>query len=101
MTIKTNNKPRALKCLFEFTLKEQARIRSDFDWLDEIESDGSFFDYRGRFFNLSTFIRVNANNEPGHELFGWHGVDADSYFSATLVKLCPDDDYVIVGRWFS
>lgn len=101
MTIKTNNQPRALKCLFEFTLKEQARIRSDFEWLDEIESDRSFFDYRGQIFNLSTFMRVNANNEPGHSFYGWDGVDADSYFSGTLVKICSDCDFVVVGRWFS
>ena len=101
MTIRTNNQPRALKCLFEFSLKNQAKIKSDFDWLEDIESDCGFFDYRGRVFNLSTFLRVSANNEPDHDFYGWHGVDADSYFSATLVKICPDNDFVIVGRWFS
>ena len=101
MTIKTNNQPRALKCLFEFSLKDQAKIKSDFDWLQDIESDCCFFDYRGTVFNLSTFLRVSANNEPGHDFYGWHGVDADSYFSGTLVKICSDNDFVIVGRWFS
>ena len=101
MTITTNNQPRALKCLFEFSPKDQAKIKRDFDWLEDIESDCRFFDYRGTVFNLSTFLRVSANNEPGHDFYGWHGVDADSYFTGTLVKICADDDFVIVGRWIS
>ena len=99
MTIKTNNQPRALKCLFEFSAKQQARIRSDFDWLDEIESDCSFFEYRGLVYHLEEFLRVPTGSDDATQ--GWDGFAADSYFSGTLVKLCSDCDFVIVGRWFS
>ncbi len=34
-TVKTNNQPRELKCLFEFPAKQQQHIRSEFDWVEE------------------------------------------------------------------
>ena len=46
MKITTNNQPRDLLTLWEFSEKEQAQIRSDYDWLDDIESDCCFFRYK-------------------------------------------------------
>ena len=93
MKITTNNQPRDLLTLWDFSDKEQAQIRSDFDWLDDIESDTGFFRYRGEVFNLANFL-----NQPQQ---GWHGALADSYFSGTLVRLSKDGESVTVGRWFS
>jgi hypothetical protein len=99
MTIKTNNQPRPLKCLFEFSLKEQELIKREFDWLEDIESDRSFFHYRGLIYHLEEFLRVTTGSDDATQ--GWDGYAGDSYFSGTLVKLCSDSDYVVVGRWFS
>lgn len=98
-TIKTNNQPRELKCLFEFPVWQQQHIRSEFDWMEDIESTHEFFEYRGAIHHLENFLRVNAGTDDVTQ--GWDGYEADSYFSGTLVRLCSDSDYVVVGRYFT
>ena len=99
-TIKTNNQPRPLKCLFEFSPKQQQSIRSDFDWLkDDLESTQGFFEYRGTIHHLQNFLRVNASSDDATQ--GWDGYEADSYFTGTLVRLTSDADFVVVGSYCS
>jgi hypothetical protein len=98
-TIKTNNQPRELKCLFEFPTKQQQYIRTEFDWLEDLESTQGFFEYRGLIYHLEQFLRINAGTDD--VTHGWHGYEADTYFSGTLVRLCSDSDYVVVGRYLS
>ncbi len=96
-TIKTNNQPRELMCLSDFSLERQHQIRSDFDWMEDIESTQGFFTYRGLVYHLEEFLRVTAGSDDATQ--NWDGVAADSYFSGTLVRLCSDPDFVIVGRY--
>ena len=98
MRIITNSTPRDLFSLCELSrLPEiQQQIRDDFGYLEDIENDHGFFSYRGTIHHLSNFLHVNA--ESGSDFYGWHGAEADSYFSGTLVKVL-DDGQVIVGRW--
>ena len=84
--------------IFDFSPKQQQQIRNDFDWLEDLEESYGFFAYRGTIHHLANFLRVNA--ESGSDFYGWHGAEADSYFSGTLVKVL-DDEQVIVGRWVS
>lgn len=98
-TIKTNNQPRELKCLFEFSPQQQQRIRSDFDWMQDIETTQGFFEYRGTIHHLENFLRVNAGTDDVTQ--GWDGYEADTYFSGTLVRLTSDSDHVVVGSYFS
>ena len=91
MTIKTNNQPRDLLNVWDFSPKDQARIRQDFDWLEDIESDSSFFQYKGRIYNLSEFMR------GGDE--GWDGSKAESWSCGVLVKVSSDGEQVVCGRW--
>ena len=95
--VTTNNQPRELKCLYEFPLVRQQQIRSDFDWMEDLENTCGFFEYRGCIYHLVNFWRVNAGTDGVTQ--GWDGYEADTYFSGTLVKLCSDPDYVIVGRY--
>jgi len=97
-TIKTNNQPRNLCCLADFSPKQQDKIRADFDWLAGIDEDNCFFSYRGAVHHLLEFTRLNA--APHEDLHGWHGMAADSYFSGTLIKIL-DDGQLIVGRYAS
>ena len=96
-TIKTNNQPREVKSLADFSLARQQEIRSDFDWMEDIETNFGFFEYRGSVHHLENFLRVNAGTDDVTQ--GWDGYEADSYFSGTLVKLCSDPYFVIVGRY--
>ena len=98
-TIKTNNQPRELKSLFDFSLERQQEIRSDFDWVEDIENTCGFFEYRGCVYHLESFLRVSAGTDDVTQ--GWDGYEADSYFSGTLVRLCSDPDFVIVGSYCS
>ena len=95
-TVTTNNIPRELMSLCEFSSEKQQQITNDFDWLEDLEESCSFFSYRGTIHHLGNFLHVNA--ESGSEFYGWHGAEADTYFSGTLVKVL-DDGQVIVGRW--
>ena len=96
-TIKTNSQPRELKSLYEFPLKRQQEIRSDFDWMEDIEDNFGFFEYRGSVHHLANFMRVTPGTDDA--MRGWDGYEADSYFTATLVRICSDPDFVIVGRY--
>lgn len=72
------------------------RIRtSEFDWIEESEAFGhSFFKYRGHYYCLSEFMSFD---DPF-----WHGYNADTYFSATVVRIDDEDpDRILVGRIFS
>ena len=102
LTIKTNNQPRELKDLCDFSASDQMKIRAQYDWMDEetIECNYGFFKYRGCFYHLQDFMRV-AQGSTG-DLVGWDGYSSDSFFSGTLIKLAETDcDYVIVGRFYS
>lgn len=100
-TVKTNNQPRELMGLFDFSLERQHEIRSEFDWMEdeELESTHGFFEYRSVVYHLANFLRVSAATDTVTQ--GWDGYEADSYFSGTLVRLCSDSDFVVVGRYAS
>jgi hypothetical protein len=58
-----------------------------------------FFSYRGWWYDLNDFVTVS----PGHRaqgLEGWMGVQADSFFSATLVRYDSTMEHVQVGRCY-
>ena len=98
LTIKTNNQPRRLFFACELSQPERAKLRQQYDWMDDeqFDHDCSFFKYRGQYHNLADFLR---NTNPDGMFKGWHAISSDSYFSGMLVKLCGND--VVVGRWYS
>jgi len=99
--ITTNNCPRELLCLYDFSEEEQQQIRSDFDWMDpeDLECNYGFFRYRSSVYHLQEFLRF-FNSYAG-EFKGWDGYSADSYFSGVLIRLAEDCESVIVGRYSS
>jgi phenylalanyl-tRNA synthetase alpha subunit len=54
------------------------------------------FKYRGDWYDLDDFM---ATTVP--EFHGWDGILADTYFSATLVKVIEHGEMVIVGRAYA
>ena len=101
MNIRTNNVPRDLMHLCDFSPSDQDKIRKQYDWMqpDDIECNYGFFKYRGCFYHLQDFMRVE--NDASGDLIGWDGYAGDSYFSGTLIRLADNDcDRVIVGRYF-
>lgn len=90
----TNNHHRDIIDASQLTEKEQ----EEFDYLNwEAIKDGrdsaSFFRYRGDLYDLGTFTRCDAP--------GWDGCQADSFFSATLVRYVDDFECVVVALMLS
>ena len=84
LTIKTNNVPRETLYIFQIDEKEQKEIRKKFDYYNEEElQEQNFFKYKGYWYCLSDFLRIENNDE----LKGWDGYISDSYFSGVLIKI--------------
>ena len=98
-TITTNNQPRELLYLQDFSEAEQQQIRSDYDWMepDDLECNNGFFRYHSRIYHLQDFIRASESSE----LKDWDGYHGDTYFSGVLVRLTKDCESVVVGRYCS
>ena len=98
VTIRTNNQPRPILWACDLTEKE----KTEFDYLNLEEGDGSFFRYKGQVYDLGEFVRVEANAcEHNAPFQAWHGVQSDSYFSGVLVRYTDECESVIVGQYFS
>ena len=99
ITITTNNQPRELLYLQDFSEAEQQQIRSDYAWMqpDDLECNYGFFRYRSIIYHLQDFIHADDFGE----LEGWHGYHSYSYFSGVLIRLTEDCESVVVGRYCS
>ena len=101
MNITTNNVPRDLLYLCDFSALDQDKIRKQYDWMEpnDLECNYGFFKYHGCFYHLQDFMRVE--NDASGDLVEWDGYAGDSYFSGTLIRFADNDcDRVIVGRYF-
>lgn len=101
LTIKTNHQPRELKYIFDFTEAEQKEIRNQYDWMNsgDLECNFGFFKYRGMYHHLQDFLK--CSDTQNDELRKWDGYSNDSYFSGLVIKLCEDNESVIVGTYYS
>lgn len=90
MEIKTNNQWRVF--LDWYDLPEKAK--RVFDYAD---TDGSFLKYKGNYYSLEDFMRIENNSD----LQGWHGYSSDTYFSGVLIRLSNDGEQYQIGTYFS
>ncbi len=99
LIIKTNNQPRRLFFACELSQPERAKLRQQFDWMDDerFDHDCSFFKYRGEYHNLADFMVIQSADVQS-TFKGWHCIASDSNVSGMVVKLCGND--VVVGRYF-
>ena len=95
LNIVTNNVPREIIYGFELP----ASKRKDFDYIesDEDFNNNQFVKYLGHYYDVGEFMRIEKNSD----LKDWDGYSSDTYFSGTLIKICEDNDYVIMGQYFS
>ena len=94
LQIITNNQPREF--IYGFELPKSKR--KDFDYMktDEEFNNNQFVKYRGDYYDLNEFMRIENNSD----LKDWDGYSSDTYFSGILIKFCDDNDYVIMGRYY-
>ena len=95
--IKTDGKWRNLLYGYELPKKQ----RKEFNYLtDEEFNVGNFAKYRGNYYDVGGFSRIN--NRVGYAEFkGWDGIVSDSYFSGMLIKLSSDGERYKIGRFYS
>lgn len=94
VTIKTNNQWRDLV----YRADVPAKVLADqFDYQDADDTTDGFFCYRGHWYHLDCFMRIEGNEA----LKGWHGYASDSYFSGVLIKLSEDGEQVMCATYFS
>lgn len=94
VTVKTNHQPRDLV----YRQDVPAKVLADqFDYQDAEETTDGFFCYRGSWYHLDGFMRIENNPD----LAGWDGYAGDSYFSGVLIKLTQDNEQVICATYFS
>ena len=91
LRIITNHQPRPLLTRWDVP---EGVLASELDWIDP-EEPGSFFCYRGRWYELSEFMVAPTG------LADWHGAAADSYFSGVVIRLSDDGEEVTVGTYLS
>ena len=92
----TNGQPRELACFEELP----ARAARDFDYIrDDERYSARFVKYRGAWYDLGEFMRVPSGALD--ELARWDGMQADTYFSATLARYVEHGERVIIGRCYA
>jgi hypothetical protein len=105
LTVVTNNVPRFTIDAYELTPAERAEFDYlDWDKIDKGEDSATFFRFKGTLYNLGEFSRdygiTRGAGLPEH-LSKWDGYASDTAFSATVVRLSPDGESVVVGRIYS
>ena len=92
--ITTDGKGRNLLYGYELPKKQ----RKEFSYLEDEEfGSHSFVKYRGYYYDVSEFMRVEGNSE----LRKWDGYHADSYFSGVVITISKDGEKYKIGRFTS
>ena len=98
--IRTNHNWRKFKYRDEVPAKVLA---SQFDWTDKAHaehddySDG-FICYRGTWYHMADFMRVDGGPD---EMATWHGYHGDSYFSGVLIRISDDGEEYQIATYTS
>jgi hypothetical protein len=94
ITVKTNNHWHNFKYRDEVPA---AILGSEFDYQDEDDSFDGFIQYRGNWYHLDGFMRMDSTSE----LSDWHGYASDSYFSGVVIRVSEDGEQYQIGTYFS
>jgi hypothetical protein len=97
LRVRTNYVPRDVIDAFELSAAERAEF-DYIDWpgVDAGTASGSFFRYRGELYDLGEFD-TTSRLPRFSPLACWDGYQADSFFSAVVVRYCDDHERVVVG----
>ena len=99
LTVKTNNQWRDLVYRQDVPA---GILASDFDYQDAEETLDGFFCYRGHWYHVDQFTRVDYHNGQNPFADGhWDSYAGDSFFSGVVIKLSKDGERVKVGTYFS
>ena len=92
----SNHRVRPMFQLCELDSQTQARLRAEFDWIDDSKTE-MFFRYRGEWYCMSQFARLEGDLLAK----GWQGYLGETAWSSTIIKIVNSCNDVIIGRCIS
>ena len=97
MKIRTDHKWKP----FVYRYDVPTKVLSDwFDYQDPEESYDGFFQYRGHWYHLDQFMRIDKES-PLALIGDWHGYASDSFFSGVLIRVSEDGGEYQIGTYIS
>ena len=94
MRITTNNHWRQFKYRHEVP---EHILASEFDWTNEEDHSGGFFQYKGWWYHLDDFMLSTDPAIADH----WHGIHTDTFFSGVLIRLSDDGEQYQIATVYS
>ena len=94
LTIKTDHKWKPF--LYRYEVPD-AILADLFAHLPEDEYGDGFFQYRGRYYHTSDFMRIEHNED----MKDWQGYAGDSYFAGIVIRLSDDVEAYQIGAYCS
>jgi len=89
VTVKTNGRIRELVTWHDLP----DDVRPDFDYVhDEDRWADRFFRYRGSWYDIDEFERVDQPHLTESPFVGWDGFQSESYSSAVMVRYATEDE---------
>ena len=85
LQITTNNHERLFS--YRYDVPEKI-LQEQFDYQDPEETQDGFFKFKGYWYHLDQFMRIDQNAPDDFQK--WDGYRADSFYSGVLIK-CSDD----------
>lgn len=82
LQITTNNHERFFSYRYDVP---EGILQEQFDYQDPEETHDGFFKFKGYWYHLDQFMRIDKNAPEGFQ--GWHGYHADSFYSGVLIKV--------------
>lgn len=77
-------------------------LASDFDYQDENEAVDGFMHYRGVWYHLDQFMRLEGPWENGSlGALGWQAYHSDSAFSGVVIKISRDGERYQIGTYYA
>ena len=95
MQIITNNQWRDFRYSYEVP---DSVMNDQFDYVDTCDTVDGFFEYRGHWYCMDDFMRID---ESMTSFKGWHGYRSDSYFSGVLIRVSDDGEQYQVATYIS
>ena len=92
LTLKTNYQPRPLVNYYELTEKQQAQVRSEYDYMENPEDDFTGFIYHGEVYTLDQFMRTDDSY--------WHAVMNFTIWSGLLIHIDDTGESVVVAYYY-
>ena len=71
--------------------------KNQFDYQDPEENHDGFFKFKGHWYHLDQFMRIDPQAPGGFQK--WHGYHADSFYSGVLIQVSDDGETYKVATY--